>query len=115
MIISRDAVPLFDFDGLGIRDYTADLDSSSSFAVITVPSGVSHAESWSKRSDKFYFILAGGIEFTDAGETHELVAGDFCLVSRGDRFSYRNISETTAAICLFHTPSFDRDSEVFED
>lgn len=48
------------------------------------------------------------------GKTRTLAAGDFCLVSQGDRFSYRNTSDAPARPCLFHTPSFDIDSEVFE-
>lgn len=115
MMIGRDAVQAFDFDGLGIRDYTAELDTSSSFAVIKVSPGVSHAESWSRRSDKYYYVVSGTVLFNDADDTHELVAGDFCLVPQGDRFSYRNAADETATLCLFHTPSFDLDSEVFED
>jgi len=114
VIIGRDAVAAFDFGGLSIRDYTADLDSSSSFAVISVPPGAAHGETWSKRSDKYYYIASGSIEFIDAGQTHELVAGDFCLVGKGERFSHRNTSAMPATVCLFHTPSFDMDSEVFE-
>jgi mannose-6-phosphate isomerase-like protein (cupin superfamily) len=115
VIIRRDSVAAFDFDGLSIRDYTAGLDSASSFAVITVPPGATHAESWSKRSDKYYYVVSGTIEFTDAGETHALGTGDFCLVPQGERFSYRNTSGAPATVCLFHTPSFDSDFEVFED
>ncbi len=115
MTIGRDSVPVFDFGGLGIRDYTAGLGSSSSFAVITVPPGVSHAVSWSRRSDKYYYVVSGNIRFIDSGDAHELGVGDFVLVSRGDRFSYRNAGDEIATLCLFHTPSFDLDSEVFED
>lgn len=114
VIIRGDSVPAFDFDGLSICDYTAGLDSSSSFAVITVSPGVSHAESWSRRSDKYYWVVSGTIEFTEADVVHDLGPGDFCLVPRGTRFSYRNSSVETATLCLFHTPGFDLDSEVFE-
>ncbi len=114
MVITGDSVPPIDFGGLGIRDYTADLGTSSSFAVITVPPGTAHADSWSRRSDKYYYVATGTIEFTDSGQTHVLSAGDFCLVSQGERFSYRNRSEGAATLCLVHTPSFDLDSEVFE-
>lgn len=115
MVIGRDSVAIFDFDGLGIRDYTAQLDSSSSFAVVTVPPGVSHAESWSRRSDKYYYVVSGTVEFLDADQVHELGPGDFCLVAQGDRFSYRNATQETATLCLFHTPGFDLESEVFEE
>ena len=114
MIVGHEAVTPFDFDGLSIRDYTAGLAGRSSFAVIDVPPGASHAESWSRRSDKYYYVVSGTIEFSDAGEVHDLASGDFCLVSQGDRFSYRNASSEPARLILFHTPSFDIDSEVFE-
>jgi mannose-6-phosphate isomerase-like protein (cupin superfamily) len=115
MIIRRDAVAPFDFSGLDIRDYTAGLEAGSSFAVISASPGASHAKTWSKRSDKYYYIISGTIEFTDVDGTHELGAGDFCLVPQGEWFSYRNPTEETATLCLLHTPSFDLGFEVFED
>lgn len=114
MIIRKDAVQPIDFDGLSILDYTAGRETSSSFAVISVPPGVEHRPAWSRRSDKYYYVVSGAIEFTDAGESHTLTAGDFCLVAQGERFSYRNASDAPAQVCLFHTPSFDLDAEVFE-
>ena len=113
MIVRQESVLPFDFDGLAIRDYTAEQDASSSFAVISVPPAAVHQEAWSRRSDKYYYVLSGTIEFVDAGETHALSAGDFCLVSQGEHFSYRNVSDGPAKLCLFHTPAFDPDSEVF--
>jgi mannose-6-phosphate isomerase-like protein (cupin superfamily) len=113
MIIREGAVTPFDFDGLAIRDYTAGHDTASSFAVITVPVGSAHAEAWSRRSDKYYYVVDGTVEFLDKGEVHTLSTGDFCLVAQGEHFSYRNVSDAPAKLCLFHTPSFDADSEVF--
>jgi len=113
MIIREGAVTPFDFDGLAIRDYTAGHETASSFAVITVPPGAVHAEAWSRRSDKYYYVFAGTVEFLYSGEVHTLSAGDFCLVARGEHFSYRNVSDAPAVLCLFHTPNFDADSEVF--
>ena len=112
MIAKQSAVNPFDFGGLSIRDYTAEKHTSSSFAVIEVPPGVSHPEAWSKRSDKYYYVVSGAVEFVDSGVTHTLFEGDFCLVPQGSRFSYRNTDNTPATLCLFHTPSFDPDSEV---
>ena len=113
MIIRQAAVTPFDFDGLAIRDYTAGHRTTSSFAAITVPPGSVHAEAWSRRSDKYYYVATGDIEFLSSGELHALSSGDFCLVPQGEHFSYRNVSETSATLLLFHTPSFDADSEVF--
>ena len=57
----------FDFEGLEIRDYTADRDCSSSVAEICVPGGARHGRAWSKRSDKYYFGLQGKLSFTLTG------------------------------------------------
>jgi mannose-6-phosphate isomerase-like protein (cupin superfamily) len=113
VIIRESAVTPFDFDGLAIRDYTAGYETTSSFAVITVPLGAVHAEAWSKRSDKYYYVSTGTIEFIVSGEVHELSSGDFCLVTKGEHFSYRNVSAAPATLFLLHTPRFDADSEVF--
>jgi mannose-6-phosphate isomerase-like protein (cupin superfamily) len=114
MIVREISVPPSDFDGLAIRDYTAGRATSSSFAVIDVEPGVAHQVAWSRRSDKYYYVVAGTVEFVDSGQTHMLSPGDFCLVAQGERFSYRNVSDKPARLCLLHTPSFDLDSEVFE-
>jgi mannose-6-phosphate isomerase-like protein (cupin superfamily) len=114
VIIRKVNVPPFDFDGLAIRDYTAEHQGSSSFAVISVPPGGVHQVAWSRRSDKYYYVVSGTLEFVDGGEPVILAAGDFCLVPQGEQFSYRNTSDSPAELCLFHTPSFDLDSEVFE-
>ena len=114
MIVKRGDVPSFDFDGLEIRDYTAGRDLSASFAIIDVRPGVAHRVSWSRRSDKYYYVIGGTVEFMDAGHTQLLTEGDFCLVKQGDRFSYRNAGSEPARLVLFHTPGFDIDSEEFE-
>ena len=114
MIVKGSGVLPSDFEGLSIRDYTAGRSTSSSFAVIDVEPGVAHQVAWSRRSDKYYYVVSGTVEFADSGQTHELSAGDFCLVVQGERFSYRNLSDWPARLCLFHTPSFDLGSEVFE-
>ncbi len=113
MIIKHDSVEPIDFDGLRIHDYTASHDTSSSLAVIHVLPGVRHAEAWSKRSDKYYYVSAGRVRFTLDGNQHDLAVGDFCLVRQGQRFWYENQAEKLATLLLFHTPSFDIESEVF--
>jgi mannose-6-phosphate isomerase-like protein (cupin superfamily) len=114
MVIRKNSATLIDFEGLSIRDYTAQEDVSSSLAVISVPDRAVHPRSWSRRSDKFYYVISGTIEFQQADKTHVLSAGDFCLVPQGETFSYRNSSGVPAEMCLVHTPSFDLESEVFE-
>jgi mannose-6-phosphate isomerase-like protein (cupin superfamily) len=114
VIIREGEVPPFDFDGLAIRDYTAGCATSSSFAVIDVEPGVAHQVAWSRRSDKYYYVVAGTVEFVESGQSHTLSPGDFCLVAQGEHFSYRNVSDEPARLFLVHTPNFDLDTEVFE-
>jgi len=115
VIIRRDAIEPFDFHGLTIRDYTAGLETASSFGVMTVPPSASHSEAWSRRSDKTYYVLAGSIEFTLDGTHMVLYEGDLCIVARGKHFSYRNPGPNAARLCIVHVPSFDLDAEVFVD
>ena len=114
MIIRKESVKSLEFNGLKILDYTADLDGSSSFAIITVPPESRHGLSWSKRSDKYYYVVQGSIAFMLENDSFSLSEGDFCLVKKGENFDYRNETQTDVKLILFHTPSFDLSSEVFE-
>lgn len=114
MIVRRKALEPIAFDGLRIFDYTAGAKSDSSMAVIEVPSGAIHRESWSRRSGKYYLVVSGQIQFILDGDEFPLASGDFCFVEQGKRFSYRNDEPSTATLVLVHTPSFDIESEVFE-
>ena len=113
MLIRGDRAKPFDFEGLSIVEYTAGLETSSSFAVITVPPGVRHREARSTRSDKYYFVAEGELEFILDGRLLHLRNQDFCIVPRGMRFSYRNRSTHLARLVLVHTPSFDLKAEEF--
>ena len=113
MFVSGTSLDPIHFAGLRIFDYTAGHHSRSSLAVIEVPPGAHHREAWSKRSDKYYLVLAGAILFVLDGVQNELIAGDFCLVAQGSRFSYSNPSAAPARLVLVHTPNFDLASEVF--
>jgi mannose-6-phosphate isomerase-like protein (cupin superfamily) len=114
MIVRRQALHPIDFGGLSIVDYTAGAQLSSSLAVIDVPPGAAHAESWSRRSDKYYLVVAGVLQFSLEGEELSLGPADFCFVQQGKRFSYANRSPSVAKLVLVHTPSFDLGSEFFE-
>lgn len=115
MIIKhRDVKPL-EFDGLSIVDYTAGRKTNSSFAEITVPAGVSHRFSFSKRSDKYYYLVKGSVVFTAGGVTEELLPGDVCIVPKGVAFKYSNGGPDDAILILVHTPDFRLECEVFED
>ena len=115
MFIEHDAIRPSDFEGLKIVDYSAGRDTSSSFAEITVPPGVRHRSSWSRRSDKYYYVVQGSIAFTLDGATRCMSPGDICIVSQGARFSYVNSTSNDAKLILVHTPSFSLDREVFEE
>jgi mannose-6-phosphate isomerase-like protein (cupin superfamily) len=113
VIVARASLVPIDFGGLRIFDYTAGFDLTSSLAVIEVPPGASHAEAWSKRSDKYYLVTRGAIRFVLDGKTFALGLGDFCFVPLGQHFSYSNQGAEPATLVLVHTPSFDLDEEVF--
>jgi mannose-6-phosphate isomerase-like protein (cupin superfamily) len=81
--------------------------------MIEVPPGARHGEAWSRRSDKYYVVASGEIDFVLDGETQALKAGDFCFVRQGRRFSYANASSKPAMLVLVHTPRFDLRDEVF--
>ena len=115
MFIKHEAVEPFGFDGLKITDYTAGQDISSSLAEIIVPAGVSHKFSWSKRSDKYYYIVYGSITFSVDGDIQNLTSGDVCIVPKGARFNYTNDGPVDAKLILIHTPGFKLDYEVFEE
>ena len=114
MIIRKTAVETFNFDGLAITDYTANLDEQSSFAVITVPPQASHKLSWSHRSDKYYYIVKGIINFSINNVGDTLAQGDFCLVKKGDKFCYSNTGKESCEMILVHTPNFKLAQEVYE-
>lgn len=115
MKISKASVVPIDFDGLKIFDYTADRNLSSSVAEIEVAPGIRHKRSWSRRSDKFYYIVSGCLQFTIGANTFDLEAGDTCVVKQGEPFHYANLTDEPCRTVLFHTPSFDLRFEVFED
>lgn len=113
MIVTRESLQPFDFDGLRIFDYTADQGLESSLAVIEIPQGAVHAESWSKRSDKYYYVCEGALRFVLNNEVHALGKGDFCFVGIGEHFSYSNEGAEVAKVVLVHSPSFQLEDEEY--
>ena len=114
MIIRKKEITAIDFNGLSIFDYTSKCKEKSSFAVINVSPHVSHQLSWSKRSDKYYYVMDGKIEFTINDEKYPLNKGDFCIIKKGKTFKYVNNSDEDASLILVHTPNFKLSEEVFE-
>ena len=114
MIIRKEEIKANDFNGLNILDYTSKYKEKSSFAIINVPSNVSHQLSWSKRSDKYYYIMDGQLDFTINDDNYVLNKGDFCIIKKGEKFKYKNNSNGLVSLILVHTPDFQLDEEVFE-
>ena len=115
MFIKHGAIKPIEFDKLKIIDYTAGQENSSSIAEITVPIGVSHKISWSNRSDKYYYVVQGKVNFTVNEESNNLSSGDVCIIPKGKRFSYTNTGSTEAILILVHTPYFKLECEGFEE
>jgi mannose-6-phosphate isomerase-like protein (cupin superfamily) len=115
MIVRRDSLTPISFGGLRVFDYTANQELGSSVAYIEVPPAAHHAEAWSRRSDKYYLVATGRIQFTLEGQSFDLGRGDFCYVPRGNRFRYRNVSSELSILVLIHTPHFKLEDEIFVD
>lgn len=115
MFITRDSIQPIASHDLDIYDYTAEAKTSSSLATVRMPPGGQHGEAWSRRSDKYYYVLAGTVQFVVNDSTAELGEGDCCIVYMGEHFSYKNNTSEPATLLLLHTPSFDLQAEVFVD
>lgn len=115
MIVRNGGLKPIDFDGLRIFDYTVDTALTSSLARIDIPPGVRHPRAWSQRSDKYYLVTDGRLQFKVDDEIVDLEKGDFCFVKQGTVFGYENVTAEPAALVLFHTPGFELSAEVFVD
>lgn len=102
-----------EFAGLRVLDYTADKELSSSVALITIPPGVGHPEALSERSDKYYLVIEGTVEFSLDGEAQSVGGRDLIIIRSGQRFSYTNPTKRPAILVLVHTPPFDLQAERF--
>ena len=78
-------------------------------------SGQGHPEAHSKRSNKYYYVMAGQVRFGLNGVRFDLVPGDVCIVQRGQRFWYEWDAEESTRLLLVHSPSFDSRYEVFTE
>jgi mannose-6-phosphate isomerase-like protein (cupin superfamily) len=115
MIIRKDSLKPIDFFGLKIYDFTAGFESRSSFAIVQVLPHSKHKEAWSTRSDKFYYVLNGEIQFILENKEFILSKDDFLVVLKGQHFSYKNVQKSGATLILIHTPSFDIKFERFKE
>ena len=115
MKIELESLDAFEFYGLEIRDYTAGREGSSSMAEIMVPAGTRHERAWSKRSDKYYYVIEGRLSFIVDKQVLNISSGDVCIIHQGTRFSYENQTGETAKLLVVHTPSFELVEEIFEE
>ncbi len=114
MRIQKNHIRPLDFHDLTVLDYTADLDTNFSLAIIVVPAGCSHPRSRSRRSHKYYYAKSGTTNFTVDGEEYVLNQGDFLVIERNKWFSYRNKSSSSAELVLVHDPRFVLEQEEFD-
>ena len=115
MIIKPSEIQSINWEGLSITDFTSDQDTQSSFAKIEVPPGNSHKISWSKISEKYYYILSGQLHFMMKHKEYLLTGGDLCIVPLKTKFAYINKTNVPVEILLIHTPKFNIGNEVFEE
>ena len=115
MLIRQEDIKAINFEGLLIHDFTSGQATNASFAVIEVPAGVKHREAWSKRSDKYYYVVSGQLCFALDGVEYLLSKGSFCRVPQGQKCSYHNRSAESVRLILVHVPSFDLESEMFTE
>jgi len=115
MIIKSNEIQSINWEGLSITDFTSNQDTLSSFAKIDVSPGNSHKISWSKVSEKYYYILSGQLHFVIENRECMLKGGDLCIVPLKTKFAYINKTNIPVEILLIHTPKFNIENEVFEE
>lgn len=115
MIIKSNEIQSIEWEGLSITDFTSNQDTLSSFARIEISSGGKHKISWSKVSEKIYYVLSGQLHFMLDNRDHVVKRGDLCIVSVNTKFAYMNKSNNPVEILLIHSPKFDIENEIFED
>lgn len=114
MRIQKENIHPLNFNDLIIFDYTANLDTSSSFAVIVIPPRSGHGKARSQISDKYYYVKSGTVNFVINDKKFVLSSGDLLLVEKNKWFSYQNKSDSSAELILIHTPRFSLAEEELE-
>lgn len=114
MIVKSSDTERLNFEGLPLIDYTSHQDSVSSFAKLEVASGSKHRIAWSRKSEKFYYVLKGQLVFMMDNKEYVANSGDLCIIPARTKFAYMNRSDGTAEVVLIHSPKIDMVNEVFE-
>lgn len=114
MQIKSDELKPFDWEGLSITDYTSGKNTQSSFAKIEILPGAQHKISWSKVSEKLYYVQKGQLHFMIDNKDFVINEGDLCIIPIKSKFAYKNKTNEVVEILLIHSPGFNIENEVFE-
>ncbi len=111
--VRRSQVEPSAFGNLQIWDYKPGCELSASIALVQVKPGASHGRTCSTRSDKYYYVLNGLVEFEVGRIAYWLAQGDLLCIAKDEWFDYRNQGPEMATLLLVHTPPFKLDAEQF--
>ena len=111
--VRRANVEPFAFGDLQIWDYKMSGERGSSIALVQVKPSVSHGLARSTRSEKYYYVLSGMVEFEVGRISYWVTQGDLLVIPRGEWFDYRNSGRDMATMILMHTPPFNLEDEEF--
>lgn len=111
--IRRSNVEPFAFGDLQIWDYKLEREQSASVALVQIKPTAAHGRARSGRSDKYYYVLGGLVEFEVGEITYWLAQGDLLIIPKGEWFDYRNGGAEPATLLLIHVPPFQLDAEEF--
>ncbi len=114
MIVKSSDTEKLDFEGLPLTDYTSKQDTLSSLAKLEVSPGSKHRIAWSKKSEKFYYILKGQLVFMINNREYTANVGDLCIIPVNTKFAYMNKTDSTVEAMLVHSPKINMGNEVFE-
>ncbi len=113
--IRRSDVEPFAFGDLQIWDYKPHCEASTSVALVQIKPGTAHGKARSTRSDKYYYVLSGLVEFEVGEIAYWLTQGDLMIIPRGAWFNYRNSAAEPATLLLMHTPCFRLEDEDYAE
>jgi len=101
------------FNKMKICDFTSEFESSSSFHSVHVPPGVVHGAAHSEKSDKYYYIVSGTLDFKVGGASQIVSDGDLIFIKRGIELNYKNVSDDDVILTVVNTPKMEIENEVF--
>jgi len=111
--IRRTNTESFAFGDLQIWDYKPGREMSASVALVQMRPGASHSRTRSLRSDKYYYVLSGLVEFEVGQISYWLAQGDLLIIPKGEWFDFRNGGPEMATLLVVHTPPFRLEAEEF--